>query len=131
MSAETVIQGALYTALTALGLRVYDAAPQAADGGSLATWPYVEVGTIVVTDWDDRAENGFEMAARVHTRSRSGSMKETKEIQGQIWARLHNGPLTLAGYSLILLRRTESDVTRVSDGSFHGVCVYRGLINPA
>lgn len=131
MSGEVAIQGALYTALSALGLTVYDAAPQAADGASNAHWPYVEVGTIVLTPFDTRSETGHEMAARIHTRSRSGSMREAKEIQGQMWDRLHLGALTVDGHNTILLRREISDVTRAPDGSFHGVCVYRGLFTTA
>ena len=73
MGVETAVQGALYTALTALGLRVYDVAPQATDGASLATYPFVEVAAIIFADFDDKAENGFDFVARIHTRSRSGS----------------------------------------------------------
>lgn len=128
MAAEFEIQKALYSALTALGLRVYDSAPQASDGGSNATFPYVEVGAIVLAPMDTKDSNGFDMVARIHTRSRSGSMKETKDIQGQIYGRLHYGDLTITGQALILLRRETSDVTRAADGSFHGICEYRGLI---
>lgn len=126
--AETAVQGALYTALTALGLRVYDSAPQQADGASTAVFPYVEVGAIIMAPFDTKERNGFDFVARIHTRSRSGSMKEAKEIQGQIYGRLHNGNLTISGQRLILLRRETSDVTRAGDGSFHGICEYRGLI---
>lgn len=128
MGAEVEVQKAFYSALTALGLRVYDAAPQAADGGSSATYPYVEVGTIVFADFDTKDRNGFDFVARLHTRSRSGSMLEAKTIQGQMYAALHNGSLTIAGFNSVLLRRELSDVTRAADGSFHGVCEYRGLI---
>ncbi len=128
MGVETAVQGALYSALTALGLRVYDVAPQAADGASLATYPFTEVGSIVFAEMDDKAETGFDFVARIHTRSRSGSHAETKDIQAQIYARLHHGDLTLAGQRLYLLRREVSFCDRVADGSFHGVCEYRGLL---
>lgn len=125
MGAELAVQAALYQALAGLGLTVADAAgQQAGDGG----FPHVEVGGIVMADWDDKEENGFDFVARIHTRSRSAGMAEAKTIQGAIYARLHNGRLTIEGQRLTLLRRTLSDVTRVSDGSFHGVCEYRGLI---
>jgi hypothetical protein len=128
MSAEFNTQAAIFSALNALGLRVYDSAPQQADGASLAVFPYVEVGAVVMSPLDTKERNGFDFVARIHTRSRSASMKEAKDIQGQIYARLHNGGLTITGQRLILLRRETSDVTRVSDGSFHGICEYRGLI---
>lgn len=128
MAAEFEVQKALADALTALGLRVHDSAPQQADGGSAAAFPYVEVGAIIMGALDTKDRNGFDFVARLHTRSRSGSMKETKDIQGQIYTRLHNGDLTIPGQGLILLRRETSDVTRAADGSFHGICEYRGLI---
>lgn len=131
MAAEIEVQKALYTALTALSLRVYDAAPQAADGASTATFPYVEIGAIVFAEFDTAREAGFDFIARIHTRSRSGSMAEAKGIQGQIYARLHNGALTVTAQNTILIQRQTSDCTRVSDGSFHGVCEYRGLIETA
>jgi hypothetical protein len=125
MGAELAVQAALYVALAELGLAVSDAAGQrAGDGG----FPNVEVGAVVMADWDDKGQNGFDWIARIHTRSRSAGMAETKTIQGTIYARLHNGALTIEGQRLVMLRRTMSDVTRVSDGSFHGVCEYRGLI---
>lgn len=123
MSAETAVQGALYTALFALGLRVLDAGQQD------ATWPYVEIGFIVMNAWDTSPETGFEYVARIHTRSRSASMKEAKDIQGQLYDRLHRGTLTVAGYHHVLIERERSEVMRAPDGSFHGVCEYRGLID--
>jgi hypothetical protein len=128
MAAEIEVQKALYSALKALGLRVYDAAPQAADGASTATFPYVEVGAIILTPFDTFEETGFTIAARIHTRSRSGSMLEAKTIQGQIYARLHRGALSVTGFQLIDLMRETSECLRASDGSFHGVCEYRGQI---
>lgn len=128
MSAEFETQKALYSALSALGLTVYDSAPQVADGASVASWPYVEVGAIVMAYWDTKTENGFDFVARIHTHSRTQSMKEAKDIQGQIYARLHHGALAVTGYATTDLYRETSDVTRVSDGHFHGVCEYRGMI---
>jgi hypothetical protein len=128
MSAETEVQGALFSALTGLGLRVYDAAPQAADGASTATFPYVEVGAVIMADFDTKDGNGFDFVARIHTRSKSGSMAEAKTIQGQVYAALHNGDLTMASLRSVMLRRENSFCDRVTDGSFHGVCEYRGLI---
>lgn len=131
MAAEIEVQRALYTALTGLGMRVYDSAPQTVDGGSAATFPYVEIGAIVFAPWDTSQETGHDFVARIHTRSRSGSMMEAKTIQGQIYGALHLGNLTIVGQNLILLRREGSNVTRAADGSFHGVCEYRGLIEQA
>jgi hypothetical protein len=131
MAAEFEIQKALFTALSGLGLTVVDSASQRADGGSDTGFPYVEVGYIALADFDTRGETGFDYTARIHTHSRSSSMKQCKDLQGQVYERLHNGALSVAGHNHILIRRVLSDVTRVADGSFHGVCEYRGLIEKA
>lgn len=131
MSAEWEVQKALYSALTALGLTVYDAAPQAADGGSNADWPHVTIGAVVFAQWDTKGKNGFDFVARIHVRSRSAGMKECKMIQGQIYDRLHHGELAITGYTLTLLQFETADVTRVADKSFHGVSEYRGMIEKA
>jgi len=131
MSAEVQVQGALYAALTAEGLTVYDVAPQAVDAGSNTGWPYVTVGAIVLAEWDTKDRIGFDFVVRIHTHSRSGSMSEAKTIQGIIFDRLHLGDLTFPDYNLTLLRREVSDVIREQDQSFHGICEYRGLIEKA
>lgn len=135
MSAEFETQKALYTALNgdaplmALANAVYDFAPQVADGGDGGAFPYVEVGAIVFGEMDTKTRTGFDFVARIHTRSRSSSSKETKDIQGAIYNVLHLQDVVVANYDTILLRRETSDVTKVADGSFHGVCEYRGLID--
>lgn len=125
MGAEIEVQRALFLALSGLGLTVVDVAPQGPDSGA---FPHVTVGAIVMAPWDDKGGNGFDFVARIHTRSRSAGMAEAKGIQGQIYARLHNGDLTIVGQRLVLLQRQMSEVTRATDGSIHGVCEYRGLI---
>lgn len=125
---EIAIQGALSSALSALSLSVVDVGKQAADGSSATPFPYVEIGMIVLNPFDTARETGFDYLARIHTRSRSGSMKEAKTIQGQIYARLHRGALSVGGFNHVLIQRERSEVLRAPDGSFHGVCEYRGLI---
>jgi len=128
MSGELAVQKALYGALSALGLRVVDRGAQASDGGSPVDFPYVEVGFIVMNPYDTASETGFDYLARIHTRSRSGSMAETKAIQGQIYDRLHRGQMIVTGFNHILIQRERSEVLDGPDGQFHGVCEYRGLI---
>lgn len=131
MAGAWEIQKALFSALNALGLTVYDAAPQAKDGGNAGAFPFVTIGEIVIAQFDTNTETGFDFVARIHTRSRSAGMREAKEIQGQIYARLHRGTLTIPDYNFIQMDRENSFVDRVADGSFHGVCEYRGLIEYA
>jgi len=131
MSAEWEVQKALFSALSALGLTVYDAAPQAVDGGNAGAFPYVAIGAIVFSRWDVKAGNGFNFVPRVHTHSRKAGMQEVKQMQGQIYDRLHHGALTIPGYNLVLLQFQDSDVTRVASGAFHGVSEFLGMIEKA
>ena len=129
MSAETAVQAALYTALTGLGLTVYDVAPQASDGGSTASWPYVEIGFIGLSEWDTGSWLGHEFTARIHTRGqRAAGMAAVKTIQGDIYEALHRVPLTITGQQNVVLARQTSFCDRAPDGTFHGVCEYNGLI---
>lgn len=128
MSAEIEFQRAIRTALLGAGLRVYDFAPQAVDGASTATFPYVEIGHIIASEWDTVSEFGFDVVIRIHTYSRSGSTLECRNVQGQIYAALHRAELTVSGFRAIQISRDMSDCTRQPDGSFHGVCEYRALL---
>lgn len=131
MGAEVEVQRAFFTRLAALGTPVVDAGRQAADGGSATPFPYVAIGAIVLAQFDTARENGFDFAARIHTRSRTASMLECKTIQGQLYQLLHNATLAVTGANFILLQRETSDCVREQDGTFHGVCEYRGLIETA
>jgi len=128
MGAETALQGALYSAVTALGLRCYDVAPQAADGGSNAVFPYVTVGLITLNPFDTTTSTGFDWTATLHVRSRSGSMKEAKEIQEQLYAALHRQARTVSGFQSVLVNFANSTCLQAPDGTFHGVSEFRGLI---
>lgn len=127
--AEFAIQQGLFEALTGIGLTVYDVMPQLSDGGSIATYPCVTIGTIVLAPWDTKERLGFDFIARIHSYSRSTSMREGKGIQSSIYQRLHRGVIAVTGYRLVDLLRETSDVMRLADGSFHGVCEFRGLID--
>ena len=128
MTTEIELQRALRIRLEGAGLRVYDFAPQSADGASLATFPYVEIGFLIATEWDTNSELGMSVTARIHTYSRSGSTAETRAIQGVIYGSLHRQTFTVSGTNMILTMREMSDCSRMPDGSFHGVCEYRSLI---
>ena len=125
MSAEFEVQKALYLAISGLGITTYDVGPQAADGGNAGVFPYAEVGDIVAAPFDTARETGFDLAARLHVRSRSGSKQEARDMLGAIYARLHRGTLVVTGYLTIDVLWQMSDVLREADGAFHGVAEYR------
>ncbi|MFA9232072.1 MAG: hypothetical protein ACEQSU_15210 [Microgenomates group bacterium] len=129
MAAEVEIQRSLFLAISALGYTTYDSAPQAADGGSTAGWPYVEVGFISPAPFDTANSTGFDAVARIHTRSRSASMLECKTMQGAIYDRLHRGVLAVTGFLTVTIQRELSKCDRMPDKTFHGVCEYRILLD--
>lgn len=131
---EWDLQQAVYTALSAapLGVQgVYDIAPQAADGGAGGAFPYVTIGRTVITELDTQTATGFAAQMRIHTYSRSGSMKECKIIQGAIYTALHRASLTITGFNAFSLLREDTDCLSEGDGKIHGVCEYRALIETA
>ena len=134
MGVEWELQKAVYTTISgaSLGVQgVYDIAPQSADGGDGAAFPYVTIGRTVVTQNDTQTTVGFAAQMRIHTFSRSGSMKECKEIQGAIFAALHRTPLTITGFRNFSLLREDTDCFPDQDGKLHGVCEFRALIETA
>lgn len=128
MSAETALQAAFYGAVTALGLRCYDVAPQVADSGSSALFPLVTVGVATLVPFDTANSTGFDFTLTLHVRSRSAGMKEAKDIQGQLYAALHRQPLSVSGFQTVLVQFANSTCLQAPDGSFHGVSEFRGLI---
>ena len=128
MSAEVEFQRSIYTALNALsGFDVYDIAPQAEDGGSLAAFPYVTFGARALTEWDTQSEAGFDGLIRLHTWSRTGSNMECLTIQAQIYAALHLQSLPISAHNTVLVRREATNIFPEGDGKVHGVCEYRIL----
>jgi hypothetical protein len=133
MGFEVELQQSLYGAMledaqiAGTGAQIYDEPPQRADGGSLAAFPHIAIGAVVIAEWDTITTLGFDFLLRLHTRSRSAGMMETKTIQGVLYERLHRGSLELPNFRVTDIQRQVSDVTRVSDGSFHGICEYRGM----
>lgn len=132
MAVEVDFQTAIYSALTgdaplmAMANAVYSKTPQADDGGGTAAFPYIVMRFFYNED-DTKTENGHNVLLRLHTWSRSGSDKETKQIQGLIYAALHKNEPSMTGHAIVSLTRESSDV-EPDDGNTHGVCDYRALI---
>lgn len=136
MSIEFEYQRALFlridAAKSSLGVvGVYDMAPQSADGGNASAFPYVTIGQILINQLDTQTRNGFQMTARIHTYSRTGTMRECKQIQAGIYALLHRQPLTVTGFNSFELLRTDSECNPLQDGRTHGICEYIGLAEAA
>lgn len=124
MAIEFDLQAALFTVLSgaSIGAGVYDTAPQNAN------FPYITIGRIVLSELDTQTKIGHAAQVRIHTYSRTGSMKECKDIQGAIFNALHRTTLTITGHNNFSLLREDTDCLADGDGKIHGVCEYRALI---
>ena len=131
MSFETSIQTTIYTVLdAALSVPVYDRVPQGSDSGDASVFPYVTIGEDVITPWDTNTEVGASISITVNTWSRYKGLKETKELQGEIYDALHRQTLTVTGYRFIGCDEQQSDSFMDADGETrHGVQTFRILID--
>ena len=139
MSVEIDLQAALYARLAAqiVGVgkdctAVYDYPPET------ASYPYVTFGQIILSSEDAQTRNRFSALIRLHTWDRSGGSRKVKNIQGDIYAALHDYDLPTpddgggaANWSCYSLLREASFTERDPDGVVHGVCEYRALIHSA
>lgn len=123
----TALFDALVTAL-APDVPVWSVPPQATDGGSAAPFPHVQIGALVIVPWDTHSETGHDFTVRMHTRWRARAEAEGRAIQDAIYDALHNGELLVDGGETVLLQRQSTTVLALPDGSFDGICEYRGLI---
>lgn len=129
---EVEYQRALFTVLNgarvALGVvGVYDTAPTNADGGDRSAFPYIVMGDVYPVQLDTQTKEGFQVTSRIHVFSRSGSMLETKTIQGRMYRLLHRDPMDVTGFNHYSLLRNDSDCIIDQDGKIHGICEYVGL----
>lgn len=136
MSVEWEYQRALFALLDgaklSLGVAgVHDTAPQADDGSNIAVFPYIVMGQTLLTQLDTQTRNGFTATTRVHVYSRTGSMRECKQIQSGVYALLHRQPLTLTGFNAFELLRNDTECFSTQDGKIHGLCEYVGLVEAA
>ena len=130
MSVSNELQSAIYTALTndtelmADISAVHDAVPDNYD-----QFPYVTIGEDVLTEWDTDNGTGYTASITIHTWSRATGRKEAKGIQGLIYDALHNTPLPMTGYTMILVKQESENTLLDPDGKTrHGVQTFNSII---
>lgn len=126
MGPSEAIAAAFVTAVRSIGLTCYQVVPQAADGGSGAVYPHVQIGAIVFTEWDTKTETGIDFTVRLHTRWRGASTVIGRQIQDELFTALHGAVLEMDGATCLEVRRETSTIIDLPDGGFDGVCEYRG-----
>jgi len=134
MSVEWPLQVALFQLLSAdvtlagLSVEVHDVPPEGENEDVTVAYPYVAVGALVANEWDTASGTGFDVIARLHSRSDTGSFKECRAIQARLYDLLHRQPLVVAGFNLTSLKRESSFCERESGRIIHGVCEFRALL---
>lgn len=106
--------------------RVYDDPPQD------VTFPYVRIGDIQEQPYDTQTQTGAEpiVDIRVYSRPNAGKV-EASRVSAAIYDALHRqeASVTVAGFTLIELRRDALSTRRQSDGrTWESVSVFRALL---
>ncbi len=136
---SNALQAAIYTRLTGyapltalVSTRVYDFVPASAQP------PYVVIGDDTVSDWSDKATNGWEVTMTLHCWDyEKAGRKSVKAILSAIYDALHRqeSNVTVTGFTLIEIRFDDfeaafqdTSVTGPNDHYYHGVQRFRALI---
>jgi hypothetical protein len=129
-SLQTAIFGALTTSgalPTAVGGRVYDAAPQN------AATPYVSLGDCQVLPDKAGCIDGAECFPIIDVWSTYNGYKEAKEIAAAIVAKLDDKPdaLSVAGFNVVVFELEQYQPLRDPDGITRRVSLtFRALLSP-
>lgn len=133
---EWGLQQAVFSALSddpdlaALGVKIYDAAPQSPDEGGGAGFPRIDIGEMDIRDVGTKTSDLFDVILRIHTYSASGAHREARHIQAGIFKVLHRARLAVPGHNVISILRAASRLDRDPHDIRHGVCEFRILIEP-
>lgn len=129
VDATLPMQQAVFTALTgnaelmAMLTGLFDNVPQK------HPFPYVTMGDQTVTDWDSHTFDGANSTLTIHTWARGASRKPCLEIMSKIYSILHNGPLTVPGFSVVVCRFEFGESSLDPDGqTYHGVQRFRLIV---
>lgn len=123
--ASLPLQGAIFAALTAappIGAPVYDAVPQNAG------FPHIEISDGLSLDWSAALLRGEDHRIDIHVWSRYRGAAEVKTLMGAIKDRLHERPLTVAGFGLVDIRFSDAESMVDADGlTRHGTIRFRAM----
>lgn len=110
MSFEIKVQKAIFSALTALSIPVFDEVPQD------QSFDYAVIGDSDYDEFDTDTSIGAEGKVSITVWSRYRGRKAIKEVQNEIYQLLQRAQLAIVGYNLITLDFISSDTTTSSDG---------------
>ncbi len=95
-------------------------------------FPYIALGEDQEIPWLADCIDGSEVYITLHVWARDGGFGTVKEGSAVVTAALHDAPLALAGYRVVVFSRGGMRVMKDPDGlTTHGVLTFRALVNPA
>lgn len=105
---------------------IYDRVPQSSDTGDSDEFPYIVIGEDNPSDWSTDTSSGFEVTTTIHTWSRTGGRRETKQVMGAIYNALHRAELTTPDHEFIGCEFDNSSIVMDPDMiTHHGVSEFR------
>lgn len=109
-------QKALYTAITAIPLTVYDEAPEN------APFPYVSIGESSTQDAGNKTHHADDDYQTIHVWSRAKGFKECKDMANKIVQAISERTFTETGFKIMFLEIDQVIFLRDPDGlTRHGV----------
>jgi len=94
-------------------------------------FPYATFGRFAVRAADSAAQTALEHSVTLHVWSRYGCRGEALDGVSALRGALHDAPLAVTGYGLVLCVATFADVFRAGDGrTSHGVLRLRAITEP-
>ena len=123
------LRKAIYDALTAdaslnaLVAGIHDSVP------AETSFPYIVLGEIQGRDWSTKTTSGARLLITVDVYSRYLGQKEASDIMERIKTLIHQAPLVLTGYTLVMIRYDLSDIELENDGlTYHGRMRFLALV---
>ena len=121
------VQTAVYAKLNgAISASVFDRVP------ATQAFPYVLIGDDTAIDASDKLNDGQEITLTLHQYSQAKGRDEVKTLQGECYDLLHNGSLTVVGWTVRGIEFEYSDTLVDPDGkTYHGVQRFRLIVDRA
>lgn len=114
--ALSAVQKAIYTALSAVPMTVYDDVPEN------AAFPYASIGETSLTDAGNKTGNADDQYETVHVWSRAKGFKECKDMMAAVVKALSGAVYSEQGYGIVFVELDQLTTLRDPDGlTRHGV----------
>jgi hypothetical protein len=89
----------------------------------------VTIGADESDDFSSHTFDGGDVDVMVHVWSRGAGREDCKDVMGDVYRILHNGSITVSGFSVVLLQFDFANTEIDPDGqTYHGVLRFRAIV---